>query len=81
MAIGLRLPRIPRVPTTLRRVARSFGYASMDVFQQYNPTLSRIHQETKKIVDETKRKRNNLIYGNLLDHKRQRGRIILPKAA
>ena len=45
------------------------------------PKSSKLMKKAQKIVDETKHKRNNLVCGNLKDHKRQRGRIILPKAA
>lgn len=45
------------------------------------PKSSKLIKKAQKIVDETKHKRNNLVCGNLKDHKRQKGRIILPKAA
>jgi len=45
------------------------------------PKSSKLIKKAQKIVDETKNKRNNLVCGNLKDHKRQKGRIILPKAA
>lgn len=42
---------------------------------------SKLLKKAKKITNEVKQKRNNLIATNLRDHKRQKGRIILPKAA
>ena len=42
---------------------------------------SKLMKKAQKVVDETKHKRNNLVCGNLRDHKRKTGRIILPKAA
>lgn len=45
------------------------------------PKNSKLIKKAQKIVDETKHKRDNLVCGNLKDHKRQKGRIILPKAA
>lgn len=45
------------------------------------PKDSKLMKKAQKVVDETKHKRNNLVCGNLRDHKRKTGRIILPKAA
>ena len=42
---------------------------------------SKLIQKAQKITNETKAKRKNLIATNLKDHKRQKGRIILPEAA
>ena len=42
---------------------------------------SKLIQKAQKITNETKAKRSNLIATNLKDHKRQKGRIILPEAA
>ena len=45
------------------------------------PKDSKLMKKAQKVVDETKHKCNNLICGNLRDHKRKTGRIILPQAA
>ena len=45
------------------------------------PKDSKLIQKAQKITNETKAKRKNLIATNLKDHKRQKGRIILPEAA
>lgn len=45
------------------------------------PKDSKLMKKAQKVVDETKQKRNNLVCGNLRDHKKKTGRIILPKAA
>lgn len=45
------------------------------------PKDSKLMKKAQKIVDETKYKRNNLVCGNLRDHKHKTGRIILPQAA
>ena len=42
---------------------------------------SKLLQKAQKITDETKKKKPNLVATNLKDHKKQKGRIILPKAA
>ena len=42
---------------------------------------SKLIKKAQKITIETKAKRKNLIATNLKDHKRQKGRIILPEAA
>ena len=42
---------------------------------------SKLIQKAQKITNETKAKRKNLIATNLKDHKRQKGRIILPEVA
>ena len=42
---------------------------------------SKLIKKAQKITNETKKKRPNLIATNLKDHKRQKGRIILPEAA
>lgn len=45
------------------------------------PEDSKLMKKAQKITNETKAKRKNLIATNLKDHKRQKGRIILPEAA
>lgn len=45
------------------------------------PKSSKLLKKAQKEVDHTKAKRDNLIAGNLRDHKKQKGRIILPQAA
>jgi len=45
------------------------------------PKDSKLIKKAQKVTDEIKAKRPNLIATNLKDHKRQKGRIILPKAA
>jgi hypothetical protein len=45
------------------------------------PKDSKLIKKAQKITNETKAKRKNLIATNLKDHKRQKGRIILPEAA
>lgn len=42
---------------------------------------SKLLKKAKKITNQVKRKRNNLVATRLSDHKRQRARIILPEAA
>ena len=42
---------------------------------------SKLMKKAQKITNETKAKRKNLVATNLKDHKRQKGRIILPEAA
>ena len=42
---------------------------------------SKLLQKAQKITNETKKKKPNLVATNLKDHKKQRGRIILPEAA
>jgi len=42
---------------------------------------SKLIQKAQKITNETKAKRKNLVATNLKDHKRQKGRIILPEVA
>lgn len=42
---------------------------------------SKLMKKAQKVTNETKAKRKNLIATNLKDHKRQKGRIILPEAA
>lgn len=42
---------------------------------------SKLLKKAQKITDETKKKKPNLIATNLKDHKKQKGRIILPQAA
>ena len=42
---------------------------------------SKLLQKAQKITDETKKKKPNLVATNLKDHKKQKGRIILPAAA
>lgn len=45
------------------------------------PKDSKLMKKAQKITNETKAKRKNLVATNLKDHKRQKGRIILPQAA
>jgi hypothetical protein len=42
---------------------------------------SKLLKKAQKTVDKVHAKRTNLVAGNLKDHKRQKGRMILPKAA
>ena len=46
-----------------------------------NPDKSKLLKVAQKKTNVTKAKRPNLVCTNLKDHKRQRGRIILPQAA
>jgi hypothetical protein len=45
------------------------------------PKDSKLMKKAQKITNETKAKRPNLVATNLKDHKRKKGRIILPEAA
>lgn len=45
------------------------------------PKDSPLIKKAQKITNETKAKRKNLVATNLKDHKKQKGRIILPEAA
>jgi hypothetical protein len=45
------------------------------------PKTSKLIKKAQKITNETKQKRPNLVATNLKDHKKQKGRIILPQAA
>lgn len=45
------------------------------------PKTSKLMKKAQNEVDHVKAKRNNLVAGNLRDHKKQKGRIILPQAA
>jgi len=45
------------------------------------PKDSKLMKKAQKVTNETKAKRPNLVATNLKDHKRQKGRIILPQAA
>ena len=45
------------------------------------PKTSKLIKKAQKITNETKAKRQNLVATNLKDHKKQKGRIILPQAA
>ena len=45
------------------------------------PKDSKLIKKAQKITNETKANRKNLVATNLKDHKRQKGRIILPEAA
>ena len=45
------------------------------------PKDSKLMKKAQKITNETKAKRKNLVATNLKDHKRQKGRILLPEAA
>lgn len=42
---------------------------------------SKLLKKAQKITNETKKKKSNLVATNLKDHKKQKGRIILPAAA
>lgn len=46
-----------------------------------DPKKSKLLKVAQKKTNEIKAKRSNLVCTNLKDHKRQKGRIILPKAA
>lgn len=48
---------------------------------ELDPKKSKLLKKAQKITNEEKAKKHNLVATNLKDHKRQRGRIILPKAA
>ena len=41
--------------TYLKNVGKSFGYAAMDVFEHYNPTLTNLYKSSKEAVTEAKR--------------------------
>ena len=45
------------------------------------PKDSKLIKKAQKVTNETKAKRPNLVATNLKDHKRQKGRIILPQVA
>lgn len=45
------------------------------------PKTSKLIKKAQKITNEVKSKRQNLVATNLKDHKKQKGRIILPQAA
>lgn len=45
------------------------------------PASSKLIKKAQKTVNETKAKHASLVAGNLRDHKKQKGRIILPQAA
>ena len=45
------------------------------------PKDSKLIKKAQKITNETKAKRKNLVATNLKDHKRKKGRILLPEAA
>jgi hypothetical protein len=45
------------------------------------PKTSKLIKKAQKITNKTKQKRPNLVATNLKDHKKQKGRIILPEAA
>jgi hypothetical protein len=46
-----------------------------------DPKKSKLLKKAQKKTDETKAKHANLICTNLKDHKRQKGRLVMPKAA
>lgn len=48
---------------------------------ELDPKKSKLLKKVQKKTNEIKEKRSNLVCTNLKDHKRQKGRIILPKAA
>lgn len=39
----------------LKNVGKSFGYAALDVFEHYNPTLTNLYKSSKEAVTEAKR--------------------------
>lgn len=39
----------------LKNVGKSFGYAALDVFEHYNPTLTNLYKSSKEAVTEVKR--------------------------
>ena len=45
------------------------------------PKDHKLIKKAQKVTNETKAKRKNLVATNLKDHKRQKGRILLPEAA
>ena len=51
------------------------------IINQLDPKKSKLMKKAQEITDETKAKKPNLVGTNLRDHKRTKGRIILPKAA
>lgn len=48
---------------------------------ELDPKKSKLLKIAQKVTNKTKEKRHNLVCTNLKDHKRKKGRIILPKAA
>lgn len=48
---------------------------------ELDPTKSKLLKKVQKETNEIKAKRTNLVCTNLKDHRRAKGRIILPKAA
>ena len=48
---------------------------------ELDPKKSKLLKVAQKVTNKTKEKHRNLVCTNLKDHKRQKGRIILPKAA
>lgn len=48
---------------------------------ELDPKKSKLLEKAQKITNKEKAKKHNLVATNLKDHKHQRGRIILPKAA
>lgn len=48
---------------------------------ELDPKKSKLLKKAQKVTDDTKAKKKNLVCTNLKDHKGERGRIILPKAA
>ena len=41
--------------TYIKNVGKSFGYAALDVFEHYNPTLANLYKSSKEAVTEAKR--------------------------
>lgn len=41
--------------TYIKNVGKSFGYAALDVFEHYNPTLSNLYKSSKEAVTEAKK--------------------------
>ena len=56
-------------------------HAEGNRINQLDPEKSPLIKQAQKVTNKVKAKRTNLVCTNLKDHKRQKGRIILPKAA
>lgn len=48
---------------------------------ELKPNKSKLLKKAQKVTDQVHAKNPNLVWTNLRDHKRQKGRLILPKAA
>ena len=51
------------VPTYLKNVGKSFGYAVGDVFETYNPTITKITKESKNAISSAKASMNKMKTG------------------